>query len=134
MFVDASALVAILLDEADADRMAAALDNADSITEPHLTSPVAIFETVAALMRTKGCSRSVAEQWVRAALDAARIAVVPITEEIGRAALDAFDRYGKGRRHPAQLNMGDCFAFACARVHGMALLYKGDDFVRTELG
>ena len=130
MFVDASALLAILLGEAEADRMAAALDNG----EPHLTSPVAIFETVAALMRSKGCSRSVAEQWVRAALATARIAVVPITEEIGRAALDAFDRYGKGRRHPAQLNMGDCFAFACARVHGVALLYKGDDFARTELG
>lgn len=130
MFVDASALLAILLDEADADRMAAALDNA----EPHLTSPVAIFETVAGLMRSKGCSRTVAEQWVRAALGAARIEVTPITDEIGRAALDAFDRYGKGRRHPAQLNMGDCFAFACARVHGVALLYKGDDFARTELG
>lgn len=130
MFVDASALVAILLDEPEADRMAAALDNADS----HLTSPVAIFETVAALMRRKDCSRSVAEQWVRAALATARIAVVPITDEIGRASLDAFDRYGKGRRHPAQLNMGDCFAYACARVHGMALLYKGGDFKKTELG
>jgi ribonuclease VapC len=130
MFVDASALVAVLLDEAEADRIAAALDN----TEPHLTSPVAIFETVAALMRRKGCSRSVGEQWVRAALAAAEIATVPVTEEIGRVALDAYDRYGKGRRHPAQLNMGDCFAFACARVHGVALLYKGDDFKKTELG
>jgi ribonuclease VapC len=130
MFVDASALVAMLLDEAEGDRIAAALDS----TESHVTSPVAIFETVAALMRSKGCSRSVGEQWVRAALTAAKIAVVPITEEIGRVALDAFDRYGKGRRHPAQLNMGDCFAFACARVHGMALLYKGNDFARTELG
>lgn len=129
-FVDASALVAILLDEAEADRMAAALETAG----PHLTSPVALFETVAALMRHKGCSRAVGEQWVRAALSAAKIEVVPVTEEIGRAALDAFDRYGKGRRHPAQLNMGDCFAFACARIHGMALLYKGDDFARTELG
>jgi ribonuclease VapC len=130
MFVDASALVAVLLDEPEADRIAAALDN----PEPHLTSPVAIFETVAALMRRKGCSRSVGEQWVRAALSAARIEIVPVTEEIGRVALDTYDRYGKGRRHPAQLNMGDCFAFACARVHGVALLYKGDDFKRTELG
>ena len=130
MFVDASALVAVLLDEPEADRIAAALDNAG----PHVTSPVAIFETVAALMRRKGCSRSVGEQWVRAALTAAQIAVMPVTEEIGRAALDAYDRYGKGRRHPAQLNMGDCFAFACARVHGVALLYKGEDFKKTELG
>jgi ribonuclease VapC len=130
MFVDASALVAILLDEPEADRIAAALDTNDT----HLTSPVAIFETVAALMRRKGCSRSIAEQWVQAALATARIGIVPITEEIGRVALDAYDRYGKGRRHPAQLNMGDCFAFACARVHGVALLYKGDDFAKTDLG
>lgn len=44
----------------------------------------------------------------------------------------AYDRYGKGR-HPARLNMSDCFAYACAKTHDARLLYKGDDFSRTDL-
>ncbi len=56
--------------------------------------------------------------------------------EIGRAeldvALDAMDRFGKGGR-PAKLNMGDCFAYACARTNRRPLLFKGDDFSRTDI-
>jgi ribonuclease VapC len=66
-------------------------------------------------------------------LATADIEVMPLTDEVGRIALDAFDRYGKGRRHPAQLNMGDCFAYACAKFRGVPLLYKGSDFSRTDL-
>ena len=47
-------------------------------------------------------------------------------------AADAYARYGKGR-HVAALNMGDCFAYACAKAHGARLLYKGDDAARTDL-
>lgn len=47
-------------------------------------------------------------------------------------AIDAFDRYGKSR-HPAALNFGDCFAYACARHAGVPLLYKGDDFPQTDI-
>jgi ribonuclease VapC len=68
-----------------------------------------------------------------AMIKAAGIEILPITEEIGHLAIDAFDRYGKGRGHPAQLNMGDCFAYACAKAHGLRLLYKGADFSRTDL-
>ena len=49
------------------------------------------------------------------------------------AALDAFSRYGKGRGHPAQLNMGDCFAYAVAKTYRTALLFKGDDFSKTDI-
>ncbi len=66
-------------------------------------------------------------------LQETNISVIPITPEIGRAALEAFERYGKGRDHPGQLNMGDCFAYACARALGVPVLYKGDDFARTDL-
>ncbi len=62
----------------------------------------------------------------------AAIEILPITAEIGDLALDAFDRYGKGR-HPARLNMGDCFAYACARHYRQPLLYKGDDFALTDI-
>ena len=130
MFVDSSALVAILLREPEADRLADRMTGQSVL----LTSPLAIFETVAALMRAKRISAAAAEARVRAVLMAAGIEVVSIDDAAGRAALDAFERYGKGGGHPAQLNMGDCFAYALARLSGVALLYKGDDFARTDLG
>jgi ribonuclease VapC len=129
MFVDASAFLAILLDEEDASRFAEAIASADR----RLTSPLAIFETVAGLMRELSIPLSVAEASVRSVV-AMDFTVVPISDEIGRAALDAFDRYGKGRgHHPAQLNVGDCFAYACARIEAVPLLFKGDDFSRTDV-
>jgi ribonuclease VapC len=59
--------------------------------------------------------------------------IVLIREREALLALEAFDRFGKGR-HPAGLNMGDCFAYACAHALGVPLLFKGDDFARTDLG
>lgn len=67
-------------------------------------------------------------------LDLAQIRLVPITTDDAGRALDAFARYGKGTGHPARLNMGDCFAYAVARNHGVPLLYKGEDFALTDLG
>ena len=58
--------------------------------------------------------------------------IVPITAEIGRAALLAFERYGRGR-HPAALNMGGCFAYACARTLDVPILAKGDDLPQTDI-
>ena len=56
-----------------------------------------------------------------------------MTREIGDAALQAAATCGKVVGHPAALNFGDCFSHACAKVHGTALLYKGEDFARTDL-
>jgi ribonuclease VapC len=130
MFVDASALVAILADEPEREALLARLDE----NARRFTSPLAIYETVLAVMRVGGFSKDGAEARVARFLTSANIVVVEITEEIGRVALDAFDRYGKGRGHPAQLNMGDCFSYAAARVLAVPLLYKGEDFRATELG
>ena len=58
--------------------------------------------------------------------------VMPITVEIGRDAIETFERFGRGN-HPARLNMGDCFAYACARSLGVPLLFKGDDFSQTDI-
>jgi ribonuclease VapC len=129
MFVDASALLAVLLKEPDALRFSRAMEAADRL----YTSPVAIFEAVAAIMRERANSRREAQQAVERALRVANIEIAPITHEIGDLALEAFEKYGKGRGHKAQLNMGDCFAYACAKSLGVALLYKGDDFARTDL-
>lgn len=66
-------------------------------------------------------------------LEVADIIVVAIPPEVASVAIDAFARYGKGQGHPAQLNMDDCFACACARHFDMPLLYKGDDFAHTDV-
>ena len=65
-------------------------------------------------------------------LQEADVQVIPFTAEHYEVAVDAFQRYGKGR-HPAALNFGDCLTYAVARLSGLPLLYTGDDFSRTDL-
>ena len=67
------------------------------------------------------------------ALDALDVTTREMSAEIMDAAPDASEHYGKGRGHPAQLNMGDCFARACARHWGVPLLYEGGDFAWTDM-
>jgi len=69
----------------------------------------------------------------RLVLEAAQIVVLPITDDIARAAVSAFARYGKGRGHPARLNLADCLSYAAATSLRMPLLYKGDDFAQTDV-
>ena len=61
------------------------------------------------------------------------IVIVPFDEAQAELAADAYDRYGKGRGHPAQLNFGDTFAYALATARGLPLLFKGNDFARTDV-
>lgn len=129
MFVDASAIVAILTRESDADALTGRLEAA---VRP-ITSAIAVFEATAGVARKRGCPLSVARDSVFAFLSASGVEVVPIQEREALLALEAFDRFGKGR-HPAGLNMGDCFAYAGARGHGVVLLFKRDDFARTDIG
>jgi ribonuclease VapC len=60
-------------------------------------------------------------------------AETPITGDVGERAMTAAATYGKAVGHPADLNFGDCFAYACAKSQGAGLIYKGDDFARTDL-
>lgn len=129
MVVDASAMVAILTREPDADMLADRLERAPN----PITSPIALFEAVAGLCRKRHASVEEAQADVRELLEAVPIGVVAITAEDGEAALLAFSRYGKGRGHPAQLNMGDCFAYAVAKTRRTSLLFKGEDFSRTDI-
>ena len=62
-----------------------------------------------------------------------QIREIPISSTIGVAALDAAMTYGKAVGHPADLNFGDCYAYACAKTHRLPLLYKGNDFAKTDL-
>ena len=69
----------------------------------------------------------------RALLDQTRPVIVPVmSPRSARIAADAFARYGKGR-HPAGLNFGDCFAYACAKEFQIAMLFKGNDFSQTDI-
>ncbi len=129
VFVDASALVAMMTDEEDAIVLAARLDTAVE----RLTSPIAIFEATAALARLRGLNVEDAARAVVEFLERQSITAVPISEEVGEMAIAAFAQFGKGQGHPAQLNMGDCFAYGCARYYQQPLLFKGADFARTDI-
>jgi ribonuclease VapC len=63
----------------------------------------------------------------------AQITVEPVTEAQARIAREAYRDFGKASGHPARLNFGDCFAYALAKVTGEPLLFKGDDFARTDI-
>ena len=128
MFVDASAIVAILTREPEADALADLLDAARAA----ITSPIALFEAALGICRKRHASVEEAEEDVREFLEVAGVELVPITAK-AETALSAFSRYGKGRGHPAQLNLGDCFAYAVAKNHRRALLFKGDDFDKTDI-
>lgn len=129
MFVDASAIVAILTREPEADVLADLLDAARA----PITSPIAVFEATLGICRKRHASVEEAEADVREFLDLARIELVPITMKEAEIALSAFSRYGKGRSHPARLNLGDCFAYGAAKNHRTSLLFKGDDFDKTDI-
>lgn len=113
-------MIAILTREPDADDLIDRLEHA-----PHpITSPIAIFEAILGLCRKRHVSVAEAEADGADFLKAAGVEHVPIAVAETSIALDAFARYGKGRGHGAQLNTGDCFAYATARHHGTTLLFK----------
>ena len=128
MFVDASALTAILTAEVDGPELLARLEKGRS----RITSPLAVWETTVATARVLGLSIQDANEAVEQFLALVEIEVVAIDPAVRHVAIEAFDRFGKSR-HPASLNFGDCFAYACARQARMPLLYKGDDFPLTDI-
>ncbi len=128
MFLDASAIVAILAREDDADRLSTALSRAPL----KMTSALAVWEAATGFARQRGMALSEARAVVQSFVVRAKVQLVPIGANEYEMALDAFDRFGKGR-HPARLNMGDCFAYACAKTHRVPLLFKGDDFSQTDI-
>ncbi|WP_187971387.1 type II toxin-antitoxin system VapC family toxin [Aquibium microcysteis] len=128
MYVDASAMVAILIGEEDADALTTRLADADE----RISSVVSAFEAVLA-MAGKLADRSAAAGAVRDFLDLADIRLRSVGGELLEDLAEAHVRFGKGSGHPAQLNMGDCFSYGVAKAQGVSLLYKGNDFSRTDL-
>lgn len=129
LFVDASALVAIIVGEADRDVLIdrVAQDN------QRLWSAMSCWETVSSVRRARGISPVVARREAEQAASDLALELVSVGPDELRLALDAYERFGKNSGHPAKLNMGDCFAYACARTNNARLLYTGDDFVHTDV-
>ncbi|CAN7633962.1 type II toxin-antitoxin system VapC family toxin [Bosea sp. LjRoot237] len=129
MYIDASALVAIIVDEPDSDALGFAMRGSKT---GRVTSPVAIYEATLGVARVLACPVPRARQLVVGLLKATSISVAAIGERHADAALEAFSRFGKGY-HAAKLNMGDCFAYAVAAEAALPILFKGDDFSQTDL-
>ena len=122
--VDTSALVAVLRAEDDAPQIVQALGRSPR----HLISAGSYLE--ACLVTARKGSEAVR---LKALLDTAAIDVVSVSPEDAEIAAGAFLRYGRGSGHPAQLNFGDCFAYALAKARNLPLLFKGDDFIHTDI-
>jgi ribonuclease VapC len=128
MFLDASAIIGIIAMEEDGASLAGRLAGAPWVR----TSAVAIFEAAAGLARIANAPVADALALVERFMKEAGATVVSINQQTALLAVEAFDQFGKGR-HPAALNMGDCFAYACARQLDAPLLCKGNDFPRTDI-
>ncbi len=126
MIVDTSALLAILRDEPEAPVMAQAIEEATKrqISAANWLEAAAVVD---------GSRDPVASRQFDELLDVARIAVAAVTEHQARIARAAYRDFGKGSGHPAGLNFGDCFAYALAKDSGEPLLFKGHDFVHTDV-
>lgn len=126
MIVDSSALVAILRNEKDAASYTNAIDRADVCR----TSAATFLETAIVV---DGSRDPILSRRLDDLMTAAEISIEPVTESQARIARQAYRDYGRGSGHPAGLDFGDCFAYALARERGEPLLFKGDDFSRTDI-
>jgi ribonuclease VapC len=120
--VDTSALMAILLDEAEAEACIAALITADRL----LISAGTVAETLIVAGR-----RNVGEEAAKL-VTGMGFEVVPVTVATAKDIAEAYAQWGKGV-HPAALNFGDCFAYQLARQNRCRLLYVGNDFAMTDV-
>jgi ribonuclease VapC len=126
MILDTSAIVAILKREPDTPRL---LDAILSVETGLLISAGSAIELAVVATRMMPPA---SEDECRTFLRKAAVDIAPVDEEQVRLAWTAFSTYGRGR-HPAGLNYGDCFAYALAKQTGRPLLFKGDDFSRTDV-
>jgi len=126
MIVDTSALIAILRDEPEARACASAIESSAirRVSAANFVETALIIDA----SRDPVASRRF-DDLIREAL----IIVEPVTEAQARIAREAYRDFGKGSGHPAKLNFGDCFAYALAKVTAEPLLFKGDDFARTDI-
>lgn len=122
MIIDTSAAVALLRGESEAEEFVAAMDCAPVVR----MSAASVLE-LAIVTRVSGPGV------VDAFVAGMGVQVLAVDAEHLRWARDALLRFGRGSGSPARLNYGDCFSYAAAKVTGEPLLFKGDDFVHTDV-
>ena len=125
MVIDSSAIIAVLLNEANAAQIAEAIDSSSQ----RLLSAASLLEASIVIESRKG---EAAGRELDLLIYRAAIEVVAVDQDQAEIARIAWRRYGKGR-HPAGLNYGDCFSYALARSRGLPLLFQGEDFSRTDI-
>jgi ribonuclease VapC len=126
VIIDTSVLIAILRNEPEAEKFAHALAEART----RRISAANFLETAIVI---DGSRDPIASRRFDELLRVAEVRIEAVTEEQARIARAAYRDFGKGSGHPAQLNFGDCFAYALSKVTGEKLLYKGQAFVHTDL-
>lgn len=125
MIVDSSAIVAILSDESDARELARAMEEAQD-------RRISVANYVEAAMVVDSRRNPALSRRLDDFLRETQLLFEPVTAEQARIAREAYRDFGKGR-HRAGLNFGDCFAYALAKDKREPLLFKGDDFRRTDV-
>ena len=125
MVIDSSAIIAVLLNEANAAQIAEAIDSGSQ----RLLSAASLLEASITIESRKG---EAAGRELDLLIYRAAIEVVAVDQNQAEIARIAWRRYGRGR-HPAGLNYGDCFSYALARSRGLPLLFQGEDFSRTDI-
>jgi len=126
MIIDSSALVAILKEEPEAKAFKATILSSQEVS----ISAATYFE---ACIVVDGYKNPLLRARFDAIIETMNFEIEPFTAEQARIARQAYRDYGRGSGHKANLNFGDCFAYALARVKRQPLLYKGDDFVHTDI-
>jgi ribonuclease VapC len=123
VIIDTSAILAILFAEPEADQFVVAILAAE-------TPRMSVASYLEASLRLAGLAAPALDAQLDVLLEQLGVILEPVTVAQGHAAREAGARFGKGR-HPAGLNYGDCFSYALAKTTGERLLFKGDDFSRT---
>lgn len=126
--IDTSAIVAVFKGEADAERIARCIDDADAL----LLSAANLLETSMVLSGLRSALEA-GDDWLDRLLDEQDVVIEPVTAAQAQLARVAFRIYGKGSGHGAALNFGDCFSYALAKSLDTPLLFKGGDFSKTDI-
>ncbi len=124
--IDSSALISIFLNEPERQMF---IDVIGSNPERIMSAANLLEARIVLLSRAGERGIEVFDRF----LQEANIVIVPVDAMTSDIAFRAFRQYGKGRGHPAQLNFGDCFAYALAKREGVPLLFKGRDFIHTDI-
>ncbi|MCY1740670.1 type II toxin-antitoxin system VapC family toxin [Ensifer sp. SL37] len=142
MFLDASAIVAIVSDEEDAGYLIAKIEMSKKTI---YYSSLSIYEAVISLARKKRDAAfgnqvpipqhviDMAQQHIDAFIETIGAREMTISSGMHRIAIEACRTYGAVVAHPARLNFGDCFAYACAKAYRLPLLFTGKDFTQTDI-